>query len=452
MGRGNVACRTSQPGRRSARHTCAAVAIAACWAACWAAVPDQANAMSIEEAMAVATGTNPELEADQLEAEAAEREIGSARSGYFPSIALDGSAREERTERPRFDRTLTATEYSVTVTQPIFDGLETPARVSAAHSDAQAERFEAGATLNEIAYEAADAYLSALEAQQRVEIFSAQERRAQDIFTKLERRAEMDRGLRSLVVVGRSQVEEARFLSLEAQRDRELATARYRELIGELPQNLEEPVPPVELLGIDEDVAVERALAAHPELAAAQARAAAAGGSRRATRANLFPRLDAELRARKGDNIEGVTGRDNDYYAGLRLTYEFATGGAGFYNLSAANYREKAAAARVHEAARDVRLRALTALASYRSLSNTHSVLANRLAATSELVDVYDAQFVSGRRDLIDLYFVLGEERGAARAELEARFDRLRAAYALLAAMGELGPTVMSTTTAAAAE
>lgn len=410
--------------------------------AAFAALASPAHAITIDEAMEIAIRSHPELKAEMLEAEAADRTVGAARSGYFPSISFDGSLRDERTERPTFDRTLTAREYSVTVTQPIFDGLATPARVSEARSDAEAEAFEAGAVRNDIALEVADAFLGALEARKRLEIFSAQEARARDIFDKLQKRAEVDRGLRSIVVVGRSQVEEARFLTLEAQRDVTLADARYRELVGDVPGELVEPVPPVELVGLDDDAALARAEAAHPVLAAARARAEAAGGSKRVTRAALMPRLDAELRARKGDNIEGITGRDNDYYAGLRVTYQFATGGAAFYDLSAASYREKAALARVYDAARDVRLDVLTALETYRSQSATHAVLASRLAATSELVRVYDAQFVSGRRDLIDLYFVLSEERSAARAELEARFERLRSAYALMAALGDLGPSV----------
>jgi len=85
-----------------------------------------------------------------------------------------------------------------------------------------------------------------------------------------------------------------------------------------------------------------------------------------------------------------------------------------------------------------VRLGVLEALENYRSVRDTHQVLLRREAAASELVRVYDAQFIGGQRDLLDLFFVLNEERAASRAELDARFAKLRSAYGVIAAMGEL--------------
>jgi adhesin transport system outer membrane protein len=137
-----------------------------------------------------------------------------------------------------------------------------------------------------------------------------------------------------------------------------------------------------------------------------------------------------------------VTGPDDEYYAGLRLTYRFATGGRDIYNYDAADLREKAADIRIEDVARKVRLDVLDALETYRSIRDTHQVLLRRRKAATETVHVYDQQFVGGQRDLLDLFFVLNEERTAYRAELEARITKLRSAYRLLAAMGELGPMV----------
>ena len=210
------------------------------------------------------------------------------------------------------------------------------------------------------------------------------------------------------------------------------------------PEGLEPPVEPAGLLELTPDEAVSGAENRHPALAAARARAEAADGERDATKAGLLPRLDAEVRARNGRNIEGISGPDDDYYVGLRLTYNFATGGRDFYDVSAANYREQAAAIRVHDVAREIRLGVLEALENYRSARDTHQVLLRREAAASELVRVYEAQFIGGQRDLLDLFFVLNEERAASRAELDARFARLRSAYGVVAAMGELAPAAAS--------
>ncbi|MEP0708081.1 MAG: TolC family protein [Parvibaculum sp.] len=401
-----------------------------------------ADALTIEDAMSRAMRDHPGAQAARFEAEAAEREIGAARSGYFPTISLDGSVRREKTDRPTYERTMTAEEYSLTLTQPIFDGLGTPARVSAASADAAAEEFTARARLNDVALDAAYAYLGVLELRERLTLLKRHEERARSIAGRIERRAEADPGLRSLTVVGSSQTEEARYLVLNAEREMALAETRYRELIGEEPQDLEQPVEPLDAVTLTADAAIAEATAAHPALAAARARAKAADGTRDAARADLFPQLDAEVKARNGRNIEGVSGPDDDYYVGLRLTYRFATGGGDLYDVSAANYREQAAAIRIHDVAREVRLGVLEALENYRSSKDTHAVLVRREVAASELVRVYDAQFVGGQRDLLDLFFVLNEERAASRAELDARFEKLRSAYGVIAAIGELSSLV----------
>lgn len=403
-----------------------------------------AGAFTIEEAMGLAIADHPGAKAARLEAEAAEREIGSARSGYFPTISLDGSVRREKTDRPTFERTMTAEEYSLTLTQPIFDGMRTPSRVSAAEADAEAENLTAQSKLNDVALDAAYAYLAVLEARQRLALLKEHETRARDIAGRIERRAEADPGLRSLTVVGGSQTEEARYLVLNAERELALAETRYRELIGAEPESLQPPIEPAGLMELTPDEAVAGAERHHPALAAARARAEAADGTREAARANFFPQLDAEVRARNGRNIEGISGPDDDYYVGLRLTYNFATGGRDFYDVSAADYREQAAAIRIHDVAREVRLGVLEALENYRSAKDTHQVLQRREAAASELVRVYDAQFIGGQRDLLDLFFVLNEERAASRAELDARFAKLRSAYGVVAAMGELAPIAAS--------
>ena len=439
--RGISAMKTEARVRRDARRGEAFLGIGTVAVLCamMAGAPN-AQAFRIEEAIGLAIADHPGAKAARLEAEAAEREIGAARSGYFPTISLDGSVRREKTDRPTFERTMTAEEYSLTLTQPIFDGMRTPARVSTAEANAEAETFAAQSKLNDVALDAAYAYLSVLEARQRLALLRDHEIRARDIATRIERRAEADPGLRSLTVVGSSQMEEARYLVLNSERELALAETRYRELIGAEPEELEPPVEPSGLQELTPEEAVAGAERYHPALAAARARAEAADGTRDAAKANLLPRLDAEVRARNGRNIEGISGPDDDYYVGLRLTYDFATGGRVFYDIRAADYREQAAAIRIHDVAREVRLGVLEALENYRSAKDTHQVLQRRETAASELVRVYDAQFIGGQRDLLDLFFVLNEERAASRAELDARFAKLRSAYGVVAAMGELAP------------
>ncbi|HEY4344850.1 MAG TPA: TolC family protein [Parvibaculum sp.] len=399
-------------------------------------------AQTIDDAMTLAVRNHPAVKAQAYEVDAAGSDVDTAVSGYFPTLSVDGSVRREKTKQAFSEQTLTPQNYSVTLTQPIFDGLATPARVATAESAADAEKFDAQSVVNDAALDAANAYLAVLETRERLVLLQSHEKRARNIAQRIEQRAAADTGLRSLTVVGHSETEQARFLVLDAQRDVALAETHYRELIGTSPEDLKEPVEPVELLNMTGDEAVDQATRAHPALASARARAKAADSERDVARSVLFPRLDAEFQARNGRDIDGVRGDDDSYYAGLRLTYKFSTGGGNLSDVSAASYREQAASMRIQDVARKVRLGVLDMLENFQASRTTHSVLARRKASASEIVRVYDAQFIGGQRDLLDLFFVLNEERTANVAELEARFAELRSAYGVLAAIGELGQQV----------
>lgn len=408
------------------------------------AAASDVEAQTIDDAMVEAVHTHPAVKSQALEAQAAKKQVNAAQSGYFPTVAFDGAFRRENTERATYDRTLNAEESFLTVSQPLFDGFSTSSRVEAAKSDAAAEDFTTLGQINDVAFDAAQTFLDVLEARERVKFLKDSQARALDIANRVKKRAEADRGLRSLIVVGNSETEQSHFLVLQAERELKLAQTHYSQLIGEAPGQLDVPIEPLEVVALNEESALAQSEKSHPALQAVRARARAADGARDAERSNLLPHLSAELMAHNGNNIDGVLGRDNNYYAGLRLTYSFATGGGDIYKYRAADLREQAAQIRIQDVARKVRLDVLNALETYRAARELHAVLMRRRQAATQTVQVYNQQFISGQRDLLDLFFVLNEERDAYRAELKARYDKLRSAYRLLAAMGKLGPKVAS--------
>lgn len=407
------------------------------------AVASPAASQTIDQAMTRATQRDPAVKAGQFEARAAEAEVGAAFSGYFPELSVDGSLRRDTTQRVGVEKTLTRRDYSVTMTQPIFDGLGTPARVAEARSNAKAADLDAQAKANDIALQAAKAYLSVLRQTERLKLLKAHEKKTLSIARRIDSRAKVDSGLRSLTVIGRSEIEQAHYLVLEAERNVSLARAQYREIVGTEPEGLTEPKVPGDLLSLSEEEAIARAIKNHAALSSARAQARAAEDAGDVARSQLFPRLDAEVQARNGRNIDGVVGQDNDYYVGLRLTYRFATGGQQIYNTRAAGFREQAALMRIHDVTRNIRLNVMDGIKSFHANRNIHEALLRRKKSAARIVRIYDQQFIGGQRDLLDLFFVLSEERSADDAELEARYAELRAAYTVLASMGVLGPKAM---------
>ncbi len=395
---------------------------------------------TLKTVMRKVVSRHPAVAAATAEQRALEEVMDTSFSGFLPVLSLDGGLRREWTDKATRSSTtdLWAKEMTATLRQPLFDGFEAWGEFVAARAAVAAAGHRLAAARSKAALEAAETYIEVLRSQELWETASAFLTSMRNQVHRLEGRAVADPGLRSEVLVGRNQMIEAQ-LGLEmAKASRNLAISRFIEFVGRPPLNLMPPQDRDLKLPSNQEEALTLARQSHPMIAAAAARVEEQKGLLTKEQASLFPDLNLELRTRRGDNIDGVRGRDNDVSLGLTLRYEFAAGGASIFRFRAGKNRVSAAVARERERRRRIDEAVLEAYQLYRREVEASAISAQLLTNHRQLIEVFRGQFEAGQRDIVDYVFVLKQADAARRAAINARFGRLTAAYRLLAATGQL--------------
>lgn len=257
-----------------------------------------AVAQDFYEALASAYDSNPSLLAARAELRAVNEFVPQELSNYRPFLSINGSAGAQNINRSNGDGTQTTYpfEASVGLSQPLYRGGRTVAGVARAEAQVQAQRAALQSIEQEILLNAVTAYMDVWrdEAVLRLnvnneKVLSRQLEATQDRF---------DVGELTRTDVAQSEARLARATAerIGAEGDLTASRAVFEEVIGIPPVSVAPPGP-VEGLPENENDAVDAALDANPEIAAALFAERAAQDQVRSSEGELYPEvsLSAEL-------------------------------------------------------------------------------------------------------------------------------------------------------------
>ena len=159
-----------------------------------------------------------------------------------------------------------------------------------------------------------------------------------------------------------------------------------------------------------------------------------------ATKGLFRPRLELELSASEGDDLDGVRGIDEDYRALLVMTWNLYRGGSDSArrretqsNLTAVKFDEA-------DTLRFIRERVEASFDSFEKNAARLPPLRRRVLENRNLIVAYERQFELNQRTLLDLLDVQNElfvsRAEVADAEHSGRFDY----FDLITASGEMAP------------
>lgn len=334
-----------------------------------AAVPAPAAALTLEEAIARALAGHGSARAAGEAARAAEARVGRARSFLFPQARIVGdytwlSAEASGDSGDGGNGTRESSEARAVVEQTILDAAALPLLQQARHTRTAA-RQDAVEARRALAFETADAFLAALNAEQ---VVRAAEKRLELAEGNLrEFRVRFDAQL-----VGSNDVTRAELEAASAERERTRAAGAVRlarldlgyltasavedslETPSELLADAARPAagagapgpdgrPPEGAAGAPPVDVAAASIERRPEVLAARARVAALRASAREPLLRLVPRLDATGSA-WSRGAGSLRNREEDWSVALGLTWPLLTGGA-----IAADRAERSALARAAE-------------------------------------------------------------------------------------------------------
>jgi outer membrane protein TolC len=413
--------------------------------------------LTIEEAIRLARERNELVAAAQQRVEASEARVRRARAFFFPDVNVSSNftLHPDRQLGIRDGETVTIRGRENVATTANLNSVLFNARAfplyRQARLDRQSQTLSASQTRRIIGFEAADAYLLTLSAEQ---VLQATQRRAEFARGSLaDARARFDAGLVSSNDVTRAELELAS-AELELARGRAAADNAHLELANllnaEIPRQLAEPTPLLAAASESRPDPQQLADAASRErldIAAERTRIASLREFAREPRMRFIPNLNLNGQYRAEDE-GGVSGFDDDRTLGLTLGWTPWDGGEAM-----AESAERRAAVRQAElelqldergVATDIR-QAVSTLASEQTAID-HADTAARVARKNydEASELY-RQGLASALEVADAAVRLFEAEVAqarARYQLALAFLDVRAASGLEPLPGSTDPAV----------
>jgi adhesin transport system outer membrane protein len=403
-----------------------------------------AHAVDLRSAVQSALQSNPEIREAVHNREATLEELNQARGQWHPRVDLRASAglRELRNPSRRRiglgDELLKPVEGELVIDQLLVDagGRNAEIRRQASRTDAAAARIEERSEF--VALNVARNYIDYLLQQRLVAI-------AEDNVAFHQRLAgDLRQGVQqgSISIADQQQAEErlqaARARAIEAREDLETAAIAFQTLTGlsldsvSVPPDLSAQMPATlaeaEASARDNNPRVQEALA---DLTSQREVV-------RAARSDVGPRLNAEGRARIGNDIDGFAGNTRDLQGNLVLRWTLTNGGIKEAHVREQQRRADESHARLFETQRRAEEDARSAWSRLQNQQRLVGELESQSRISDDLLLSYREQFNVGRRSLLDVLDAQNTRQNVQAQAETARMSRLLAQYRVLAASSRL--------------
>ncbi len=401
------------------------------------------RAESLQSALGYAYDTNPKLAAERANLRATDEGVTKAKSGWRPKVNAAASATVGTSKTkplPGAWRDYDREQVSITLQQPIFDGLKTHYGVAAAKAQVKAGRQNLLATEQEVLLDAVLAYMNVVRDREivrlrrkNVKVFREQLRATRDRFN-------VGDVTRTDVSQAEAALAGARAQLAQAQADLANSEAAYEEVIGRKPGRVRFPRRLPRALPRTLMEALRRAARKNPQVLAAAYGEQAARHAVEQAFGDLLPKLNlqASLSYTRNKQEGSTATRTKDANIGLSLEVPLYNGGYNHAAVREARHKARAAGLQVAVARRAVEKAVVQAWYNLQAAKRLISAASAQVRAAQLAYNGVREEYKAGSRTTLDVLNAR-QDLNNARVELvQARAAKVSSAYALLAAMGEL--------------
>ena len=403
-----------------------------------------AEPTSMQNVMAVAIDSNPQINQAEMNKQAIEFELEQAKGLYLPRVTLEMSAGVRRLEN--------ATRRNLGIANDELYPLEASLRADQTLIDfgrrhgeklRQAARVD-GAALRVlersefIALQSARQYLDVL-LQQRV-VAAAEDNMTFHNSLVSDLSSGVTAGSISVADLQQAQ-ERAKAASVRVSEAKEALQNAKIELLalsGLEVDDVQMPPAMAEKLPVSLSEAIGLTRTRHPKVLEAQADVDAANAEAKKEKGDLFPTIGLELSGRIGDDIDAFRGETNDLLGRVVMRWDIFDGG-----INRAKYQEMVRRAsesrfRLHETERNAEADTRRAWNSRETQTAVFRDLVDQSRSTDELLKSYRDQFTIGRRSLLDVLDAQNTRFNVQVRAETARFSEMFAVYQVLASTNSL--------------
>jgi adhesin transport system outer membrane protein len=409
-------------------------------------VSPQLSAHNLQEAVAHALQTGPDMLISVNNRYAVDEELRQAFSGYLPTLEMTAGWGREQSEnattRGALNNggrdTLWRTEFGLTARQMLFDGFAVKSDVEGKMARVRAATWRANNDAQETALQVVSAFLDVNLRKKLVAV--AQENLAahQRVFAQIEKRSEGGIGRRADLDQAEGRLAFARTNFMAEQANLRDAETRYLRLVGIPPISLTQPENPTANFPETLRSAIAVGINNHPELRAAVSDVTVAKAANRAAKASYLPRLDFEAGLSRNHNLDGSKGGNDDFTAMLRMRWNLFKGGADVARVKETAWKTEEAKEVRNRAHRQVEESVRLAWSNFTTAKGQLGFFKQHMHASERTRDAYQKQFNIGQRTLLDLLDSENELFASTTAYINGKHTELLGRFRVLNATGNI--------------
>lgn len=405
------------------------------------AVAPAAHAADIFEAMGSAYANNPTLQAQRAYVRAVDENVAIAKSGYRPTLALQGKYSDSHIHNDVTDA-IDGYDKSVgaVLNQPLFNGFSTRNSVKAADNSVKAEQSNLYNVEQQVLLEASTAYLNVLRDESIVKLQTNNEKLLKKRMDETLVRFNVGEVTRTDVSQAEARYSQARSDRIAAEGNLAASKAVYAQVIGSQPENLQEPEGIADLFPKSMDDAINYARSNNYALKAARSALDAQIYTVAANTGSLLPQVDFEATARRG-KVESPITKDpetNSFVWGVNMTVPLYNSGESRARIRQSKYQKWQAQEAVLEAEREM-VSSVSSNWEY-MVSNQAKIASvkDQIRAYAIALDGVQQEEALGNRTVLDVLDAYQSLLNSNVQEVQARRDYYVSGLQLLLSMGKL--------------
>ena len=402
-----------------------------------------AHALTLDEAIARAVTTNPQVLAAAANRRSVDSEYDQALGAYLPTLDLEASLGAQYIDRPNsLDVTnnrewRNAREATLIGRQVFFDGFARANEIyrQSARIDGSAARVMERAEL--IGLDATESFLDVFRHHRILRAADDNIREHIRLLGVVRTKVQGGSATESELRQAEERVAAARAVRADVLRELGAANARFQSVIGIAPPALKAPRHP-RFLPKSQASAISTARNNHPSLKAGSADVDAATADYDKSQSPFLPSLGVEGLASVGEDLDGTPGRNNEFAVRMTMSWNL-------FNGTIDTNRRRQLGEKVTESKMQLdQLRRTVDETVRRSWSDivTNDIrlkaLRDQTIAAEAVIESYEKEYEAGLRDLLDLLIAQNSAFTARVQLISSETISVFARYRLLASTGSL--------------
>ena len=412
------------------------------------AMADVDGTTTIKESVVAAVRQHPQIKSLLYNREAISRNLAASLGRFFPSLNLasDYGFQEYSSSTTRSggtdDRTRTASDTTVSLTQNVFDGMDRYNDYQGSKARLESAEYRLMDNVETVGLDAIRAHIDIVRERKLVNLAEENIVAHQEVLESIAERVAGGAGSKADEMQARGRVARAETTLITYLGNLRTAEAEYLRVTGMTAGPLDDPEYAPEYVPTAMEGILDNTMENNPKIKIYTAEVEATEKDKNVTRSALYPDVDIEISSRHTNQLDGSDTFLRDNRAMLALSWNIFNGGTDYNDLQAANARINEAQENLQDATDDLTRQVATAWTDYETAINSIEKHLEALQYSMESRDMYMMQFNVGQRSLLDVLDSINEVFSNSVLLETAQSNRNFSIYKFLTLEGQLIKTL----------